>query len=785
MVMKYGVGQPVRRFEDLRLLTGRGRYQDDLTLPRQAYAVFLRSPHAHARIGSINTKAALAAPGIVAVYTGADYEADGLAMPKAMMPRKKADGSPMFAPQRPALVSDRARYVGDPVAMVIAETLEQAKDASELVEVDYEPLPSVTSLAEAAESGSPRVWDENPDNISHTFERGDRVATDAAFARAAHIVRRRYVISRVHAQYMEPRGAIGSYDKFEDRYTLYADVNYPHRVRNMLANSVFRVPESKVRVVCYDVGGGFGAKGWQYVDHRLTLWAARKLERPIKWKCERSEVILADEHGRDNIGEIELALDSNGKFLGLRLKMLASIGAYIASDRQLLTPFGMIVTVSGVYAIPTAHVTIDAVLSNTNPTAPYRGAGRPEAIYLMERIIEVAARELGIDPIELRQRNIVSPEAMPYRAPLGPVYDCGEFAKNMDIALGASDYAGFAARQAASRAAGKLRGIALVNAIEQAAGPVPEYAEIRFQPSGSAMLLLGTKTHGQGHETSFKQILHEKIGIDPGDVHFIDGDTDRVAFGMGSNGSRSMVTGGTALVIAADKVIAKGKKIAAQMMEAAVADIEFEDAKFTVVGTDRSVTLKQVAMAAFQPARLPKGLEPGLIESATYAPEQATYPNGCHVCEVEVDPETGVVDLVSYLVVDDVGTVINPLTLAGQIHGGVAQGVGQVLMEQVVYEKGSGQLLTASFMDYAMPRADTMCNVAIRSNPVPTATNLLGAKGAGEAGCVGALPAVMIAILNALEPLGVRELDMPATSERVWQAIQNARADAAARSEAA
>jgi aerobic carbon-monoxide dehydrogenase large subunit len=785
MVMKYGVGQSVRRFEDLRLLTGRGRYQDDLTLPRQAYAVFLRSPHAHARIRSINTEAALAAPGIVAVYTGADYEADGLAMPKAMMPRKKADGSPMFAPQRPALVSDRARYVGDPVAMVIAETLEQAKDASELVEVDYEPLPSVTSLAEAAEPGSPRVWDENPDNISHTFERGDRAATDAAFARAAHIVRRRYVISRVHAQYMEPRGAIGSYDKFEDRYTLYADVNYPHRVRNMLANSVFRVPESKVRVVCFDVGGGFGAKGWQYVDHRLTLWAARKLERPIKWKCERSEVILADEHGRDNIGEIELALDGNGKFLGLRLKMLASIGAYIASDRQLLTPFGMIVTVSGVYAIPTAHVTIDAVLSNTNPTAPYRGAGRPEAIYLMERIIEVAARELGIDPIELRQRNIVSPEAMPYRAPLGPVYDCGEFAKNMNIALGASDYAGFAARQAASRAAGKLRGIALANAIEQAAGPVPEYAEIRFQPSGSAMLLLGTKSHGQGHETSFKQILHEKIGIDPGDVHFIDGDTDRVAFGMGSNGSRSMVTGGTALVIAADKVIAKGKKIAAQMMEAAVADIEFEDAKFTVVGTDRSVTLKQVAMAAFQPARLPKGLEPGLIESATYAPEQATYPNGCHVCEVEVDPETGVVELVSYLVVDDVGTVINPLTLAGQIHGGVAQGVGQVLMEQVVYEKGSGQLLTASFMDYAMPRADTMCNVAIRSNPVPTATNLLGAKGAGEAGCVGALPAVMIAILNALEPLGVRELDMPATSERVWQAMQNARADAAARSEAA
>ncbi len=784
-MMKYGVGQPVRRFEDSRLLTGRGRYQDDVTLPRQAYTVFVRSPHAHARIVSIDTSAARGAPGVIAVYTGKDYDADGLGMPKAAMPRKKIDGSPMFAPQRPALVSDRARYVGDPVAMVIAETLDQAKDAAELVEIDYEPLPSVTSLAEAAEPGSPRVWDENPDNISHTFERGERAATDAAFARAAYVVRRRYVITRVHAQYMEPRGAIGSYDKFEDRYTLYADVNYPHRVRNMLANSVFRVPESKVRVVCMDVGGGFGAKGWQYVDHRLTLWAARKLGRPVKWKCERSEVILADEHGRDNIGEIELALDSNGKFLGLRLRMLASIGAYIASDRQLLTPFGMIVTLSGVYDIPTAHVTIDAVLSNTNPTAPYRGAGRPEAIYLIERIIEAAAYELGIDPIELRRRNIIKPEVMPYRAPLGPIYDCGEFARNMEIALEASDYAGFAARRAASRSAGKLRGIALANAIEQAAGPVPEYAEIRFQPSGSAILLLGTKSHGQGHETSFKQILHEKIGIDPADVHFIDGDTDRVAFGMGSNGSRSMVTGGSALVMAADKIIDKGKKIAAHMMEAATADIDFVDAKFNVTGTDRSVTLKQVAVAAFQPARLPKGIEPGLIENAVYAPERATYPNGCHVCEVEVDPETGAVDLVAYLVVDDVGTVINPLTLAGQIHGGVAQGMGQVLMEQVVYEKGSGQLLTASFMDYAMPRADTMCNVSIRSNPVPTATNLLGAKGAGEAGCVGALPAVMIAILNALEPLGVRELDMPATSERVWRAIEEARATAASQSEAA
>jgi carbon-monoxide dehydrogenase large subunit len=770
--IKFGIGQPVRRFEDNRLVTGKGRYQDDITLPRQAYSVFVRSPHAHARILSIDTEAAMAAPGVLAVYTGEDYAADDLSMPKAMMPRKKADGSPMFAPQRPALVIDRVRYVGDPVAMVIAETLMQAKDAAELVAVDYEALPAVTSTAEAAKTDAPRVWDENPDNISHTVQHGNKAATDAAFARAAHVVRQRYVITRVHAQYMEPRGAIGSYDAFEDRYTLYADVNYPHRVRNMLATSVFKVPESRVRVVCNDVGGGFGAKGWQYVEHRLTLWAARKLDRPVKWRCERSEVILADEHGRDNIGDVELALDGNGKFLAVRLHMLANLGAYVGSDRQLLAPFGQIITLTGVYDIPAAHVTIDAVLSNTSPTAPYRGAGRPEACYLMERILEVAARELGIDPIELRQRNLIQSTALPYRAPLGPVYDCGDFAGNMALALQHSDYAGYEARRAASGAAGKLRGIALVNAIEQAAGPVPEFAEVRFQPGGSAMLLMGTKSHGQGHETSFKQILHQKLGIDPAEVQFIDGDTDRVAFGMGSNGSRSMVAGGSALVLAADQIIEKGKLISAQLMEVGAADVSFADGKFSVAGTDRSLTLKQVAMASFQPARLPKGLAPGLMESATYAPEKPTYPNGCHVCEVEVDPQTGAVQLLAYLVVDDVGTVINPLTLAGQIHGGVAQGVGQILMEQVVYEPGSGQLLTASFMDYAMPRADTMCNIGVKSNPVPTSTNLLGAKGAGEAGVVGALPATMIAILNALAPLGVREMDMPATSDRIWHAIQ-------------
>jgi aerobic carbon-monoxide dehydrogenase large subunit len=774
-MLKFGIGQPLRRFEDRRLLTGNGCFQDDVAVPRQAYAVFVRSPHAHAAIGAVDTAAARAAPGVLAVYTGIDYRNDGLAMPKATMPRKKADGSPMFAPQRPALVVDRVRYVGDPVAMVIAEGVEMARDAAECVAVDYRPLPAATAVTEAARPGAPRLWDENPDNISHTFERGDRQATEAAFARAARVVARRYVVSRVHAQYMEPRGALGVYDAAEDRYTLYADVNYPHRVRNMLANMVFRVPESQVRVICRDVGGGFGAKGWQYVEHRLVLWAARKLGRAVKWRCDRSETLLADEHGRDNVGTIELAFDAGGRILGLRLHMLANIGAYVGSDRQLLTPFGQIGTVIGVYDIPAAHVRIDAVLSNTSPTAPYRGAGRPEATYLIERALDAAAAELGIDPIALRRRNIIRPEAMPFRSPLGPIYDCGAFEKNMDMAIAAADYAGFAARREAAKRRGRLRGVGLANAIEQAAGPVPEYAEVRFQPSGSALLLMGTKTHGQGHETVFKQILHEKLQIDLDKVVFIDGDTDRVAFGMGSNGSRSMVAGGGALSLAADKVIEKGRRLAAHLMETAVADIEFADGRFTVAGTDRALPLQEVARAAFQPARLPAGMEPGLIEHATWVPAQATYPNGCHLCEVEIDRETGAVELVSYVVVDDVGTVINPLTLHGQIHGGVAQGVGQILMEEVAYEAGSGQLLTASFMDYAMPRADTMCGIAVGSNPVPTKTNPLGAKGAGEAGTVGALPAVMLAVMNALAPLGVSELDMPATSARVWQAIRRAR----------
>ncbi|MBV8165254.1 MAG: xanthine dehydrogenase family protein molybdopterin-binding subunit, partial [Alphaproteobacteria bacterium] len=746
----------VLRFEDPRLLRGQGRFINDVNLPGQAHAVFVRSPHAHARIRSIDVAQARKAPGVVAVYTGHDVAADGLGMPKANMPRKRPDGKPMFAPQRPPLVVDRVRYVGDPVAIVIATSLAEAKDAAELVNVDYEALPSVTATEDTVKPGAAAVWDECPDNVSNHVERGNKAATDEAFRSAAKVVKRRYVISRVHAQFMEPRGTLGAYDQGEDRLILYADVQYPHRVRNMLAQSVFKVPESKMRVIAQDVGGGFGTKGWQYVEHRLTLWAARKLGRPVKWTCERSEAVMADEHGRDNVGEIELALDADNRFLALRLNMLANIGAYVGSDRNLLSPFGMIGTVLGVYRIPAAYIDVVGVLSNTNPTAPYRGAGRPEAIYLIERLIDDAARELGVDRIELRRKNILPEQALPYQSPVGPYYDCGQFEKNMDMAIELADVAGFARRAAESKKRGRLRGLGIVNAIEQAAGTAqPEYAEIRFNPSGTAALLMGTKAQGQGHETMFKQILNERLGIDPHDVQFIDGDTDRVAFGMGTNGSRSTVLGGSALYLAADKVIEKGRKLAGHLLEAGEQDIEFADGSFKVKGTDKAVSLKQVAMAAFTPARWPKGVgfEGGLYEHATYLGQRDTFPNGCHVCEVEVDPETGDVTADRYFVVDDVGTVMNPIGLKGQIHGGVAQGLGQILCEQVVWDRDSGQLLTASFLDYAMPHAQMVPNMEVKSNPVPTKFNPLGAKGAGEAGTVGAMPAVMNAIMDALAPL--------------------------------
>jgi carbon-monoxide dehydrogenase large subunit len=772
---KFGIGQPVERFEDPRLLRGEGRFLNDLHWPGEAHVVFVRSPHAHARIGAIGVAEAVAAPGVLGVFTAEDLARDGLGTTAPTLKRTRPDGSAMFWRAHPGLAQGRVRHVGDPVAAVVAETLAQAKDAAEQLIVDYEALPAVVSAEAALAAGAPVVWDECPDNVSHVFEVGDRAACDSAFARAARVVKRHYAISRVHAQFMEPRGALGIYDPSEDRYTLYLDTQYPHRNREVLAQEVFRVPQHKVRVVAGDVGGAFGAKGWANLEPRLALWLARRLGRPVKWSCERSEAPLADEHGRDCASEAELALDADGRFLALRVRNLNNLGAYLSSDRNIYPSSSNLGSLVGVYAFAAAHVRVTCAFTHTSPVAPYRGNGRPEAIYVLERLIDDAARELGVDRVELRRRNLIPAAAMPYRTALNFTYDCGEFDKSMQQALALADWRGFEARRAESRRRGILRGVGIANAIERAASPPGmEFCEVRFDASGAATLFLGTKSQGQGHETLFRQIASERLGLRPDEIGFVDGDTDAIASGGGTYGSRSAALGGSALWLAAGKAIERGRRIAAHLLEAGEADVAFFDGRFSIAGTDRGVTWKEVAQAAFAPQRLPPGMAPGLAEQASFAPTAETFPNGCHVCEVEVDPETGSIALAGYWVVDDVGTEINPLTLEGQIAGGVAQGLGQALMEEIRYDAESGQLLTASFMDYAMPRAADLCAVETGSNPVPTARNPLGAKGAGEAGTVGAMPAVMNAILDALAPLGVTALDMPATPQRVWQAIRGA-----------
>ena len=768
----FGIGQPLSRFEDPRLLRGEGRFIHDLHVPGEAHLVLVRSPHAHARIRSIDDSAARSAPGVLGVLTGEDLARDGLGTPEVTIPRKRPDGSPMFWRAHAGLARERVRYVGDPVAAVVAQTVLQAKDAAEQVAIEYDELPCTAVTGNANQPGAPPVWDECPDNICNVHEVGDAAATAAAFARAARVVKRRYVISRVHAQFMEPRGALGRYDAATQNYTLHIDVQYPHRVRDLMARRILKVPPETIRVVAGDVGGSFGAKGWVYVEHRLVLWLAKKLGRPVKWTCDRCEAPLADEHGRDCITEIELALDAGNRFLALRAHVTNNLGAYVSSDRSLLPTFANLGSMVGVYAISAAHVRVLGVFSNTSPTAPYRGSGRPEAIYVLERLVDDAARELGLDCVELRRRNLIPASAMPYKTALTFTYDCGEFERVMDKALALGDWRGFPARREAARRRGKLRGIGIANAIERAGSPPGnEYAEIRFDPDGTATLFMGSKNQGQGHETTFRQIACERLGLAPEDFRYVDGDTASVAQGTGSFGSRSTTIAGSALWIAAGRIIERGKPIAAQLLEAGEGDIVFEHGRYFVAGTDRGVSLKEVGRSSFVIGNLPSGLN----ESATFTPTSETFPNGCHVCEVEIDPETGTIELAGYRVVDDVGVEVNPLTLKGQVAGGVAQGIGQILMERIVYDADSGQLTTASFMDYAMPRAADLCNFEIGSHPVPTRQNPLGVKGAGEAGTVGALPAVMNAILDALAPLGVRALDMPATPERVWRAIRDSR----------
>ena len=697
-------------------------------------------------------------------------------MTKVNFQHKRADGSPLYSVPHPGLVTDRVRFVGDYVAFIVAKTVAQAKDAAELVMVDYQPLEAITDTASAPEEGSPAVWDDCPDNISCIIHQGDKDATDAAFEKADTMIKQRFVINRISANPMEMRGCVGIYDQREDRYIIYNDIQAPHALRQVLSEDIFKVPQKDVQVIAGNVGGAFGMKGPTYPEIRLCAWASKRIGRPVKWSCERSEAFQSDEHCRDNVSKAEMALTSDGKFLGLRINTIVNHGAYLSQDRHLLSSFLNVGCLAGVYTTPAIHVTVRNVFTNTNSTSPYRGAGRPEAAYIIESMADLAAKELGLDKTEIRRRNIIPVDAMPFKTGLIYTYDCGEFEKNMDRVMEMIDYAGFEARREEARTRSKLRGIAISNSIERAGAPFPETVEIRFDPTGTVTIFAGTKDQGQGHDTMYKQLLSDKLGIDTDDVRLVDGDTDKVTYGLGTFGSRSAIIGGSALHVAADKIIEKGTKIAAQVLEAAEADITFEDGQFRIAGTDRSLDVQEIAKIAYNPIRMPKGIEPGFAETGTFDLLQTTFPNGCHGVEVEIDEETGKTELVSYYIVDDVGNVINPLMLKGQIYGGVVQGVGQALMEDIAFDPDSGQLLSGSFMDYAMPRADDMCAMKVESNPVVTKANPLGVKGAGEAGCVGALPAVISAITDALSVYGIDYIEMPATAERVWQAIQSAKA---------
>src|SRR5262245_24121749 len=676
-----------------------------------AYGYVLRSPHAHAKILSIDAAKAKVAPGVLAVLTGADWETSGfgdLPVPGGL---KRRDGSPLYRPRYPALVKDRVRWVGDCVAFVVAETYHQAADAAELIAVEYEELPAVISTADAVADGAPLVWPDCPNNICFVQLEGDKDATDTAFARPEHIVKQRFVINRVTAASMEPRGSIGIYHPAEGRYTVHTTLQRTFVFREELAKTVLKVPENKVRVIAGDIGGSFGMKTAIYNEPALVLLAAKITGRPVKWISTRSESFLCDAQARDNVTDAELALDKDGNFLGVRVKTIANTGAYLQVGS---TSFiGNIGTLAGVYKTPALHADITCVFTNTNPVRPYRGNGRPEAAYVIERLVDLAADQLGVDPVELRRRNTIPTNAMPFKTGLTFTYDSGEFEKNMDMALKMADIAGFAVRRAQSRKNGKLRGLGMSNTIEKAASPSYEGAEIRFDRSGAVTLFSGASNHGQGHETAFKQIVNDRLGIDPREVTYVKDDTDQVFFGEGTGGSRSGTIGGAAVLMATDKIKTKATAIAAHLLKVAPEDLRFEDGIFSSQKTNQTMTLKEVALAAANPSRLPKDMEAGLIATAVYNLMTENYPNGCHVCEVEVDQDTGVVEVLRYSVVDDVGTVINPLLVHGQIVGGGAQGAGQVLMEDIRFDSDTGQIMTGSFMDYAMPRASDLSSVAM------------------------------------------------------------------------
>ena len=783
----FGIGQPVRRKEDLRLLTGQGRYSDDYSLPGQAYAAILRSPHAHARVASIDTSAACAMPGVLGVFTGADVAADKLKpispdyaflgpvevqrlLPDVVLQNR--DGSPIYDSPYHLLAQDRVRFVGQAVAMVVADSVARAKDAAETIVVEYETLPAVTATPDAVKPDAPRLWDHASSNICLDADVGDAAGTDEAFSRAAHVVRLETWISRVTGAPMESRACLGSYEAATQRYTLYAGSGGSNRMKRESAD-ILGVPQEAVRVLAHDIGGNFGTKNSLYPEFVLALWASRKIGRPVKWTCERGEAFVSDYQGRDLVVKAELALDRDGRFLALRSTNISNLGAHAASIVPLRKGVSIL---SGVYRVPVCHYRAQAVLSNTPATIPYRSAGRPEAMYVMERLIELAASRTGIDAIELRRRNLISQHELPYRNPSGVTYDSGDYGRSMDIALNIGDWKGFPARRAASNARGLLRGIGLANYIELTMGFPREWTEITVKPQGEVELAIGTLSSGQGHETSFAQCVSEWLGVPFESVRHVQGDTDRIPVGGGSHSGRSMRMGGVVMGKAVQHIIDRGKRIASHLLEAAQADIDFAGGRFIVKGTDRSVGLFETAAAAQEGGDLPVELRGALSGQHEESFKTGGFPYGTQVCEVEIDSETGVVAIVRYAAVDDVGRVINPMILDGQTHGAMVQGAGQILGEQCHYDPESGQPLSGSFMDYPMPRADQFPFFLTELMETPSPSNPLGVRAGGEGGTTPALAAVTNAIVDALSDLGIEHFEMPATPDRVWRAIQRGRA---------
>jgi carbon-monoxide dehydrogenase large subunit len=774
-----GIGASVKRFEDARFITGRGQYTDDIQQPGQVYAVFLRSPYARARIASVDANAAKDVDGVLAVLTGRDMAADGIGdLPCGWLVKSK-DGTDMKQPPHPPLAAEFVNYVGEPYGIVIATTLTAAHEGADAVMTDFEELEAVVSLADATRST--QIHANVPANRSYTWELGDKAATDAAFANAAHVTKLDITNNRLIPNAIEPRAAIGVYDRVADSYTLYTTSQNPHLARLVLSAFVKIAPEHKLRLIAPDVGGGFGSKIFIYPEEASVAWASRKLNKPVKWTAARSESFLADAHGRDHITHAELALDQQGKFLGLRVKTTANLGAYLSTFASAVPTYLYGTLLAGQYKTPAIHVEVDGVFTNTAPVDAYRGAGRPEATYVVERIVETAAREMKLDPTEIRRRNFIQPKDFPYQTPVALVYDTGDYDASLVKALEHVDYKNYPVRKAASAARGKKRGIGFSCYIE-ACGLAPsqlaiqlgagvglyESGEIRVNPTGSVQVFTGSHSHGQGHETTFAQIVSDRFGIPIENVQIVHGDTGRIEFGLGTYGSRSVAVGGSALVKASDKIIAKGKKIAAHMLESQPDNIDFDSGLFKVRASNRQLTFGEVAFAAYVPSNYPLDLEPGLSEKAFYDPQNFTYPAGAHIAEVEIDPDTGVVDVVNFVAVDDFGKVINPMIVEGQVHGGIAQGIGQALLEHGVYDE-TGQLLTGSFMDYCMPRADDLPSFTIDTTVTPCTHNPLGVKGCGEAGAIGSPAAIMNAVTDAI---GVKDVAMPATPERVWRACR-------------